>query len=280
MPPGGLTTPEEVRKYIMEASGPAATWSGDIEGLVDSWFEPTTDRTYYRRVWGNEIVEGQGKAFDHPKFLELLRENTVDRGKDLITLGFDGSRNRDTTALVATSVRTCHQWVLGVWKRPEDIKYDDEWSVDSTEVDELVDEYMTKWHVWRLYGDPHHWGPSMDRWTGKYGKDKVVSWDTTKWKTIAYACRNFDEAIRLGTIHFTDNEEGDFSDHVSNAVKRNLKLIDEDTEEPLWVITKSSKNSPKKIDIAMAAILSLEARNDAVAAGQLDPVNLGQGWAF
>jgi hypothetical protein len=43
-------------------------------------------------------------------------------------------------------------------------------------------------------------------------------------------------------------------------------LVDE-TGQYLWILRKERPDSPHKIDGAMAAILSWEARNDAVAAG-------------
>lgn len=274
------STREEVRNYILEASGPAAEWSADIEGLVDSWFEPTTDRDYFRRVWGNEEVAGSGKAFDAVKFATLVAENVYDAKKDLFVLGFDGSRNRDSTALVATNVVTNHQFIVGLWERPLNIPYDAEWNVDATLVTNKLKAFMKAHHVWRVYCDPHHWGPTIDQWTGIWTDKVIISWDTTKWKNMSYACRNYGEAIKLGSISFTDNEMGSFVQHISNAVKRELQWDDEDTGEPLWVITKESKGSVNKIDVAMAAILSYEARNDAIAAQATIPQATGQGWAF
>jgi hypothetical protein len=37
----------------------------------------------------------------------------------------------------------------------------------------------------------------------------------------------------------------------------------------VWLIRKDRADSPRKIDLAMAAVLSWEARSDAVAAGVL-----------
>jgi hypothetical protein len=43
--------------------------------------------------------------------------------------------------------------------------------------------------------------------------------------------------------------------------------MDEETGKPLWLIRKERSDSPNKIDLAMAAVLSWEARMDAIAAG-------------
>jgi len=59
-----------------------------------------------------------------------------------------------------------------------------------------------------------------------------------------------------------------FAQHVANAVRVERGIRDEDGE-PLYTIAKEHKHSRRRIDIAMAAILSWEARNDALAAGVL-----------
>ena len=38
---------------------------------------------------------------------------------EMITLGFDGSLNDDSTALMATRVEDGHQFFIGVWQKPE-----------------------------------------------------------------------------------------------------------------------------------------------------------------
>ena len=40
----------------------------------------------------------------------------------------------------------------------------------------------------------------------------------------------------------------------------------------MWLIRKERSDSPKKIDAAIAAVLSWEARRDAIASGQVDGV--------
>ncbi|NIP95097.1 MAG: hypothetical protein GWO24_17270 [Akkermansiaceae bacterium] len=44
--------------------------------------------------------------------------------------------------------------------------------------------------------------------------------------------------------------------------------IRDDRGVPLWTIYKEAPDSPHKIDAAMAAILSWEARGDAIASGE------------
>jgi hypothetical protein len=272
-----LDTKEQVQEALIEASGPAAEWSGDIDALTDHWFEPGTDLAYMRRVWLNQPIAGSGKAFKLQDWTDL--ENTEigesDEG-ELVVLGFDGARRRDATCLMAMDVERAHMWPLGIWQRPE--WADDDWEVPSQEVDEMVAMAMERWDVWRLYGDPPYWDDRMDAWAGEYGDKKVIKWWTNRQKPMAYAVRNFKLAMEGGVQLdengervskepiFTHNGDPLVTEHVTNAFRQDLKIRDED-DRPLWVIRKERPNSENKIDAAMAGILVFEAYGDCVAAG-------------
>jgi hypothetical protein len=90
---------------------------------------------------------------------------------------------------------------------------------------------------------------------------------------MAYAIRSYITAISAGEM----SHDGQFESHIGNAWRKDTKLIDEQGS-PLWVLRKERKDSPHKIDAAMAAILSWEARNDALSSGaaeQRDPGDFG-----
>ena len=251
-----LETPADVEEYLLEASGPNASWSGDIDGLVSRWFEPNTDRQYFRRVWGNEWVAGGQKAFDAQRWSELVTVDPVPDGA-LIVLGFDGSRFNDHTGLVGVEVETGHMFSLGHWEP------DDE-GIDEAEVDRAVAQAFDRFDVWRLYADPPRWEASLDRWEGEYGATKVIEWHTNRWRQMAAACRLFSKAIADGDLR----HDGDsaLAQHVSNAYRHNETALDEDGQ-PLWTIRKERRDSEKKIDLAVCAVIAWEARGDAIAAG-------------
>ena len=76
--------------------------------------------------------------------------------------------------------------------------------------------------------------------------------------------RGFAGAIATGDL----SHSGDaiLAAHIGNAHRRAVAVRDEDGE-PLWTIAKERADSPHKIDAAVAAVLSWEARTDAIAAG-------------
>ena len=81
---------------------------------------------------------------------------------------------------------------------------------------------------------------------------------------MAAAVTSFDVAMRERSI---SHDAGPvLSRHIANARRHDLKRIDEHGK-PLWSIRKERSDSPKKIDAAVAGVLSWKARKDAIAAG-------------
>ena len=180
----------------------------------------------------------------------------------LVTLGFDGSRFDDATAIVMTEVETGHQSLIGLWEKPPTA--DPDWEVPEAEVDDTIHEAFERWSVWRLYADPRWWESWIATWAGEWGKERVIAWYTGRLSQMAYALRSFATAIQAEELSHDSNE--DLSRHIGNACRRTLNLRDAEGER-LWVIQKERPDSPFKIDAGMAAVLSWEARNDAITAG-------------
>ena len=256
-----LTTEAGARAAVIEASGPAAEWR-DIDSIVELWRDPTTDRTYWQRVWCNQLVRSAHRAFDSAEWDALARAESPVEDGDLIVLGFDGAIFHDATALVATHVETGYQWLVGLWECPWGQQ--DGWQVPADEVDDAVAATFQRYDVWRMYADPPYWQSWIALWAGRHGADRVMEWWTNRRMPMTYALQSFQQAIAEGTISHDGHEA--LSRHVANACRHDLQQRD-DQGHPLWLIRKERSDSPLKIDAAMAAVLSWEARNDAIAAG-------------
>jgi phage terminase large subunit-like protein len=255
-----LSTLEGVRAAVVEASGPAAAWC-DIDGIVEQWRDPTSDKAYLERVWLNRLVRASERAFDLEQWRALAAADYRPAPGSLISLGFDGARWHDATALVATEISTGFQWLVGLWERPENVQ---EWEVPADQVNEAVDKVFSTYEVWRMYCDPPYWETTVAEWAGQYGEKRVVAWWTNRQKPMAYAIKAFETAIASADLSHEGNPH--LNRHIGNAVRRTLNMRD-DEGKPLWTIYKERSDSPHKIDAAMAAILSWEARCDALAAG-------------
>ena len=265
-----LETEEGARAAVIEASGSAAEWR-DIESIIDLWRDPTTDRKYWERVWCNRPVQTSRKAFDLDAFKGLARPQKVADGSTIV-LGFDGARFRDSTAIVATHVGTGYQWLVRCWEQPYGVS---DWQVPAEEVDACLEEMFERYNVWRMYADPPYWESWLATWQGRYGDRRVIEWWTNRRKQMSAALKAYSNAIKEGAL--SHNGDKTLIRHIGNCYKHELPQRDED-DQPLWLIRKERHDSPHKIDAAMAAVLSWEARTDAVASGILEepvfPVDL------
>lgn len=258
-----LTSEAGLHAAVTEASGPVAEWS-DIGGIIEQWQDPTADTSFLERVWLNRPVQAASRAFDVQRWKELGGERDVEKGA-LVTIGFDGARFRDSTALVGCEVATGHLFLLGFWSRPYGVA---EWGVPVNEVNESVAAAFDRFEVWRMYADPPYWEETVNQWAGKYGEERVQEWWTNRSRPIGHAVRAFHHAIVAGDLSHDGN--AGLTRHIGHAVRRHLQVRDDEGRK-LWTIQKERPDSPHKIDAAMAAVLSWEARGDAVAAGMLKP---------
>lgn len=249
----------QLRAAVEDAAGPTAPWR-DINGICDQWQDPSADRAYLERVYLNRPVAVADVAFDVERWRALATDYRPAEGA-LITLGFDGSRFDDATALVAVEVETGYVWPVRVWERP--VKAD-EWEVPFEEVDAVVDETFRGYDVWRMYADPSKWEGPLAAWAGRHGDKRVLAWPTTLYRKLATAMKAFSGAIVAGEV--SHNGDASLTRHLGNAVRNQLGIRDDDGS-PLWIIRKDRPHSPNKIDSAMAAVLAWQARLDAVSAG-------------
>jgi len=255
-----LNTEEDIRAAVVEASGIAASWR-DIDAIVAMAQDPTTDMAFFDRVYCNRLVKSSLKAFDIEEWKPLANKGYQVKDKALITLGFDGAMFHDSVGLVGTEVETGYQFVLGVWECPYGKK---DWQAPVDEIEDAVKAAFENYDVWRMYADPQYWDEHLAGWAGLYGKEKAVAWYTRRYNQMCYAIEAFHTAIKGKTLSH-DGHKG-LARHIGNSFKHELNQRDEQGKR-LWVIHKERGDSPHKIDLAMAAILSWKARLDAMALG-------------
>lgn len=264
-----MTKPEQARAAITEAAGPTAAWK-DIDRIAEQWQDPTSDLAYLERTYLNRPVQASAQAFDLPRWRELGEPGREIPEGALVTLGFDGSRTHDATAVVATEVATGFQQLVGLWERPLSVaagRLEDDWEVPEAEVDQVVVASFERWNVWRMYADPPYWEGPIAQWRGRYGDKRVIEWRTNRLRQTAESLRAYTIAMAMGELSHDGN--ADFARHIGNACRREINMTDE--RGRLFIIRKEKPDSPKKIDAAMAGALAWEARNDAIAAGMLHP---------
>jgi hypothetical protein len=254
---------------IAEATGPSGEWGpGQFDEIASKWDRPGADGPYLERVWLNRWQRQGSQFFDPNRVDELSRPDQRIADKSFVTLGFDGARFRDSTALVATEVHTGLQELLGIWERDE---LANEWEVPEDEVTDAVADAMTRYRVWRLYADPPHWTETVGAWSARWA-DKVEEWWTQRKTPMAYALRQYVEAMDASLLTFggTEQRNADLIRHLKNAGRHELKIVD-DEGKPLTVMRKQDGRDELKYDAAVAGCLSWKACLDARKSGARPP---------
>lgn len=264
-----ISTREGLIAAVVEASGPLATPWSDIDGIVAQWDDPDADPAYLDRTWLNRPVRSHAKAFDILAWQEWADTGWIVPKRSAITLGLDGSKYWDATALIATQVVTGYQWPIGIWQRPAGLPENIAWEVPEDEVDVALDAVFRDYKVWRMFADPSKWETWLAHWAGQYGEKVVLKWDMSRRRSTGQGYRAYASAIVAGDV--TNSADPLFAAHIGNAHKRFMPERDDDGAA-LWVAQKERPDSENKIDASCAGMLSWRARLDAIAGGVSDLV--------
>lgn len=164
-----------------------------------------------------------------------------------VWLGFDGSYSGDSTALVGVT-EDRHIFVAGCWESPGRKG----WRVPRDEVELAVSRAFATWRVEAMLCDPPYWGREIADWTARW-PGRVLEFPTFSRARMAPATTAFHAAVLDGAL----SHDGDrrMARHVANCVAKPSPAGD--------VITKQDKDSPAKIDLAVAAAIAYQAAASA-----------------
>lgn len=263
--PGSVRNKADRRRMLRKVYGDS--WWVDLDRIdaeIVALLEH--DPAQAERFFLNRKRAGEDAAFNPHRWDELAKPGYEPAPGSLIVVGVDGARFIDALAIVATEVATGHQWPLGIRERPPMAPEDYEHPLH--EIDGAMLDAFERYDVWRAYVDPQYIEHLLERWSGRWGEKKVMAWWTNRLRPTAYAVGAYTAAINAGDLSHSGDEN--FSRHVKNAKKRKVNVYDEERRQ-LHTISKDRPDSPRKIDGAMAGVLSWEARGDAIAAGALKP---------
>ncbi|TDC02113.1 terminase [Micromonospora fluostatini] len=294
---------EALRAALEEAYGDAKAWM-DIDGLVDEFLDTRNDVVDSRRYFLNAQSAAADAWLTANEWDAAGRPDRALVDKDVVTLGFDGSRDSDATVLVACRVSDGHLELLHCQEPPEalpgataklskaarkrtvrdDDEFDDDaintmavqWQVDRVAVDLAVAEAMKRFEVVGFYCDPALWQEYVDAWTATYGdKMKVkatqgrpLEWWTNRPKPMVTALERFYDALVVKALSFTPaaDRTGRVAE-LARTLRRHALNARRRPSRAGLQIGKDFPKSPRRIDAVMAAVLAFEARGDAVAAG-------------
>ncbi|OCB09239.1 terminase [Mycolicibacterium porcinum] len=264
---------EDRVEAIREASGPELAARTDLEDLASQWDIPNADKPYLERVWCNRWTQQGAQAFNLGLWKDLARPDKQIPSGAFVSVGMDGARFRDSTALVMTDVRTGLQQLEFLAEKPLD--GEDSWEVDEVALTAKWNYIRRRYKVLLFYGDPAYWTSTLGAWSQKagdspYTKRPIVQefW-TNKQDRMVKSLLAYEDAIGSGKITYADidmatdetKKHGDLTRHIGNAGKVYLNRVDIHGKS-LWILGKLHKD--RKFDACMASVLSWQARMDAL----------------
>ena len=181
-----------------------------------------------------------------------------------IMVGFDGSFSGDTTVLVGATVpkeedEKPHVFLIKAWERRDGVD-DDTWRVPIQEVEQTIIEFCATNKVREVACDPYRWQRSMEV-LADYGIP-IVEYPSTSARRMVTACAKFFDYVTDERMTHDGNPL--LARHLSNAVTKS---------DALGVrIVKENRNSSRRIDAAVAAVIAL----DRATSGRLETVVVPQ----
>jgi phage terminase large subunit-like protein len=248
-----IGTEEGLLGAILQAN-PAAGSFLAIENLLDRYGD--IERHEFERYHLNRWVAAPDTWISYEAWLGAAHPS-IDLPPDgtEVWLGFDGSKSRDSTSIMGCTADR-HIFEVRSWDR--DVR-DPDWRVPRLEVDEALEDAFRRWKVRRLACDPPRWERELEEWAQRFGDELVLAFDTNVYERFAPAVGRFENDFRAGRL--TNDGSEAVARHIGNAR----------TKETRWgfVITKEHKDSPRRIDRAVAAVLA----HDGISAPPAPPVD-------
>jgi phage terminase large subunit-like protein len=177
-------------------------------------------------------------------------EVEIPDGADVV-LGFDGSFSNDSTALVVVACPTSngeisllpHVDVVAAWEKPTGSGND--WTVPIVNVEDEIRAACRRWQVREIVCDPFRWARTYQVLESE--GLPVVEFPQSPARMIPATTR-FYEAVMNKTL--THSGDPRLARHLSNCVIR--------TDARGSRLSKDAKGSPRKIDLAISAVMGLE----------------------
>lgn len=216
---------EEKRRSILDPTVPRA--EGERYDL--GWWSQAADSWMPVRNW---------VALRHKGGLILPPKGSK------VWLGFDGSKSRDSTGLYGCDEHG-HIFKWAVWERPPNAA--DGWQVPHLEVDRELRDAFAYFNVVLFQMDPPRWETELETWTAAW-PNRVLAFETDVYQRFAPAVGRFTDAVLGEKPTITHDGDPVLTRHIANARQK----------ETRWgvVITKEHKDSPRRIDAAVAAVLA------------------------
>lgn len=196
-----------------------------------------TPENEFRTKRCNQWVATQQAWFPTGLWEGLKQERPVPDGAEVV-LAFDGSFSGDSTGLTVHDVSDLHIDVAAVWEKPPDVEG---WRVDPDEVETVLRQAFTRWRVRHCVYDPRIWQQLFERLAAEGYPVEAMP----QGLAMIQAAQRFHDAAKDRKLSHSGNPA--LARHVGNAV---IKATPQG-----WRVQKETPNSPRKIDLAICAVM-------------------------
>jgi phage terminase large subunit-like protein len=237
--------------------------------VTEADFQSSVRRTpeaEFRTKRLNQWVSSQISWLPNGSWEEL--RDQVDWQDEEIMLGFDGSFSGDATAIVGCTVPKTPEdkpyvFMVKAWEKVDGVDADD-WRVPIQEVEQTILDFCAKHKVREVACDPYRWQRSMEVLQDQ--GIPIVEYPSTSAKRMVTSCAKFFDYVTDKRMAHDGNPM--LTRHLSNAVTK---------ADALGVrIVKENRNSSRRIDCAVAAILAL----DRATSGKLETQVIPEFFSF
>ena len=257
----------------------------DPVALIDAFYDAAVPIEDSIRFYLNQLAASADLWVAPQHVDQALRPDvTVAKGA-LIALAFDGSTSDDASALVGCEIESGHVFVIKVWEKPDGPEAK-AWEAPREEMSDTVDWAMGYYDVCAFFADVHPFESYVDEWAKQY-RDQLLVKAGPK-HSVGFDMRSRGQDFTLGAMSFHAGlVDGSLTisalePQYLESVRRHLYNSRRRPNKHGVSFSKEGRESPKKIDAAVTAVLARIARRAAVEAGAMTKrrKRTGKAWGF
>lgn len=243
----------QLRAGLRAARGDS-TWL-DEDRHVEEIYDPRNSPASSRRFYLNQIIAAEDAWIAPHEYDRLAVENAKPPGSGTeITLGFDGSKTDDHSALRGCRVSDGYVFTLGVWDPA-----DHGGEAPRELIDAAVHAAFGKYKVLGFFSDLHPWESYVDAWAEEFGQQLKVKASVKHAIAWDMRGRQKEATIEIERLHDEILERA--FQHDGNPAARQ-HFHNARRAPNAWGITvrKEHRMSQRKIDSVPATMLARTAR--------------------
>lgn len=296
-----LDIPSLVNSILNKKNKPSRSrrfWYNQVVASEDSWLDPLAiNIAISQMAKENRLIMDRDSR-------SVLEAGWIIGPTEPVALTLDASKSDDATGIIITRISDGYQTVGGVWQAPPKKRnQDNTWLVPREAVDKRIDEIFARFNVVAFWGDPsrtkddedgsRYWDGYFDKWMRKYRDRLDPQWWPVKTghrlhavmfdmampsnvaAFVAAAERYVDSMERKDDIDefnpefFIDGHPA-FVDHLRNARRA--------PGQHGTSLMKEGRESAKKIDLAVCAVLGQMLRRIISNKGEEQEEGPGEVW--